>query len=229
MTSPGCIGTISGNVIQGNLIGVDATGTRRSATPGRSPGQLHQQRKPDRRNRGRRGQRHRLQSCKRRHLARHRRKRKCHPRQLDLREHAGRHRSRSGRRHPNDLGDGDTGANNLQNFPVISSVVHGASTTRDGPPELDGQHDLRPRLLLQPGLLELSPGVPPGRDLPRLHAGHDRRIGQRHLRRLASRDPSTAPASRSPPPIPPATRPSSRSGSPSRSTPPRGRRPAARP
>jgi hypothetical protein len=30
---------------------------------------------------------------------------------------------------PNDLGDGDTGPNNLQNFPVISSVVYGASST----------------------------------------------------------------------------------------------------
>ena len=30
---------------------------------------------------------------------------------------------------PNDPGDTDTGANNLQNFPIIKSVVHGASTT----------------------------------------------------------------------------------------------------
>ena len=32
----------------------------------------------------------------------------------------------------NDLGDGDTGTNNLQNFPVISSVTHGANTTVAG-------------------------------------------------------------------------------------------------
>jgi parallel beta-helix repeat protein len=32
----------------------------------------------------------------------------------------------------NDLGDGDTGPNNLQNFPVVSSVTYGASTTVAG-------------------------------------------------------------------------------------------------
>ncbi|MGE5144964.1 MAG: beta strand repeat-containing protein, partial [Acidobacteriota bacterium] len=32
----------------------------------------------------------------------------------------------------NDLGDGDTGTNNLQNFPVVSSVTYGASTTVAG-------------------------------------------------------------------------------------------------
>ncbi len=32
----------------------------------------------------------------------------------------------------NDLGDGDTGPNNLQNFPVISSVTYGANTTVTG-------------------------------------------------------------------------------------------------
>ena len=30
---------------------------------------------------------------------------------------------------PNDLGDADTGANNLQNFPIVSGVFHGASST----------------------------------------------------------------------------------------------------
>jgi hypothetical protein len=33
---------------------------------------------------------------------------------------------------PNDAGDVDTGANNLQNFPLISSVTHGANTTVSG-------------------------------------------------------------------------------------------------
>jgi hypothetical protein len=34
---------------------------------------------------------------------------------------------------PNDLGDGDTGANNLQNFPIVSAVTYGAgNTTADG-------------------------------------------------------------------------------------------------
>ena len=34
---------------------------------------------------------------------------------------------------PNDLGDGDTGANGLQNFPIVSAVTYGASsTTVDG-------------------------------------------------------------------------------------------------
>jgi hypothetical protein len=32
----------------------------------------------------------------------------------------------------NDLGDGDTGANGLQNFPIVSSVTYGANTTVDG-------------------------------------------------------------------------------------------------
>jgi IPT/TIG domain/S-layer homology domain len=34
--------------------------------------------------------------------------------------------------HPNDLGDGDTGANALQNFPIVSAVSYGAHTTVDG-------------------------------------------------------------------------------------------------
>ena len=33
---------------------------------------------------------------------------------------------------PNDLGDPDVGANNLQNFPVVSSVTYGANTTVSG-------------------------------------------------------------------------------------------------
>jgi len=33
---------------------------------------------------------------------------------------------------PNDPGDGDTGPNNLQNFPVLTSVIAGTSTTIDG-------------------------------------------------------------------------------------------------
>jgi parallel beta-helix repeat protein len=33
---------------------------------------------------------------------------------------------------PNDLGDGDTGSNSLQNFPVISSVIYGANTSVAG-------------------------------------------------------------------------------------------------
>jgi len=32
----------------------------------------------------------------------------------------------------NDLGDADTGGNNLQNFPIVSSVTNGANTTVDG-------------------------------------------------------------------------------------------------
>jgi hypothetical protein len=133
MTGPGCGGAISGNVIQGNLIGVDATGTAAlgngwggllvSCTSsgnqigGTAPGAGNVIA-----NNGATGDSAGI-----------------------LLDTAGAGNAIRGNQIyannpvgiglgldaviPNDLGDGDTGPNDKQNFPVISSVAYGASST----------------------------------------------------------------------------------------------------
>ena len=55
----------------------------------------------------------------------------------------------------NDLGDGDTGPNGLQNFPIITSAVASlveGGTTITGRLNSDAEHDVHARLLREPGL-----------------------------------------------------------------------------
>ena len=60
----------------------------------------------------------------------------------------------------NDAGDADTGANQLQNFPFISSVDYGAtSLTVHGILKSSPEHDVRPRLLREP-VLHAAPAGP---------------------------------------------------------------------
>ena len=128
----------------------------------------------------------------------------------------------------NDIGDADTGPNNLQNFPVISSVVYGASSTT-----VMGLLNSTASTTFQLEPTRLAPTFPvsfsrakptwaPPRSPPTAPA----------MRPSTSRPCPPSPAglaSLPRPPILPATRPSSPRGFPSPSTSPRDRPPGARP
>ena len=86
---------------------------------------------------------------------------------------------------PNDLGDG---GHRRQQPPELPDRLGGdatapSSTTVGRASQLDGEHDVRPRLLRQPRVLPLPARLPPGRDLHRLGAGDDQRVRQRDLPR----------------------------------------------
>ena len=85
---------------------------------------------------------------------------------------------------PNDPGDIDLFNDmTLQNFPVITSVVPGTSTTHiEGSLDSTDGADLRHRPLCQPRLLPPPQRLPARRNLPGLAPGHDRRIRDCDLR-----------------------------------------------
>ena len=70
---------------------------------------------------------------------------------------------------PNDAGDGDAGANNLQNFPVLTAAVGGV----DGTLNSLAERDVPNRVLRQHGLRRV--GQRRGRDAHRRHGRDDRR------------------------------------------------------
>ena len=122
-----------------------------------------------------------------------------------------------GRFTPNDLGDADTGGNDRQNFPVITSarLRPGGSTT------IQGKLNSLPNTTFAHRLLRESSCAWAGRrDSERARpilgaiARHDRRRRQRDdQRRAPGDDRRRRPPSRPRPPTPTAIRPSSRSGS----------------
>ena len=136
---------------------------------------------------------------------------------------------------PNDPGDGDTGANGFQNFsdpdrPPVRPSRRAAARAIQGVLNSAASTTFDLDFYSNPALRGRPAGVPRGRGLPRLDAGHDGRLRQRDLRRHAAgvrRAP--APASRRRRPTPTATPRSSRSASSSRSTPRRRDRPRAAP
>ena len=84
----------------------------------------------------------------------------------------------------NDAGDADGGPNGYQNYPLISSVTYGGSnTTIAGTLQQHAVDHLRRRLLLQPRMQRPPAGAGRGEDLHRLDRSHDRRIRQRGLQR----------------------------------------------
>ena len=92
----------------------------------------------------------------------------------------------------NDAGDGDTGANQLQNFPFISSVDYGATNLT-----VHGILKSTPNTTFDLDVFESPSCTPrprrpaPERVLPRLDAGHDRR--RRRRRRSTSRSTTRTP------------------------------------
>ena len=74
----------------------------------------------------------------------------------------------------NDIGDADNGQ---QNFPIIASAVpEGAGVRIIGSLDSTAVRNLRPRLLREPLLQPLPPGLPRGPEVDRGDPGHDGRI-----------------------------------------------------
>ena len=105
--------------------------------------------------------------------------------------------------------------NHLQNFPILKSVTTApeATGTRIQASSTRAVDHVRPRLLRQLGVPELSARVPRGPDVPRLRAGHDGRLGRRLDRRNAPRRDQAGQSVSATATDPTATRRSSPSGS----------------
>ena len=89
---------------------------------------------------------------------------------------------------PNDLGDADSATiqfgNDFQNYPLITSAVpEGGGTRIIGTLNSLASTAVRPGLLLQPRVPGTAESPAPGRDLHRLGAGHDGRLGKRLVQR----------------------------------------------
>ena len=79
---------------------------------------------------------------------------------------------------PNDPGDADTGGNDMQNFPLFTSVTTGATTHVQGVlhSKASTVYDLD---FYANACSNVPARVPRGRDLDRHDAGHDRRQRER--------------------------------------------------
>ncbi len=108
---------------------------------------------------------------------------------------------------PNDAGDGDTGSNNRQNFPVLASAIASATTTTVAG-SLNSAPNTTFRIELFSNASCDASGNGEGQTLDRIDERHDqRRPETRRSRSTAAPRPASSPPPR---PIRTATRPSSR-------------------
>ena len=110
---------------------------------------------------------------------------------------------------PNDLMDPDVGANLLQNFPILSAIVLGPSSTEvHGSLNSLAVDHVPGRVCGEPRVRRL--GLRPGAAAARRDRRDDGRRRRRHLRRDGGERRDRARSSSRPRPTPPGTRPNSR-------------------